>query len=73
MALTLVIFGLILALLDMNYKLKWQKKQTQNYDQYLETQREETELYKELLDAAIKQNEMFSYYYIFNCLRIINL
>ena len=57
MALTLVIFGLILALLDMNYKLKWQKKQTQNYDQYLEMQREETELYKELLDAAIKQNE----------------
>ena len=57
MALTLVIFGLILALLDMNYKLKWQKKQTQNYDQYLEMQREETELYKELLDEAIKQNE----------------
>ena len=57
MALTLVILGLILALLDMNYKLKWQKKQTQNYDQYLEMQREETELYKELLDEAIKQNE----------------
>ena len=57
MALTLVIFGLILALLDMNYKLKWQKKQTQNYDQYLEMQREETELYKELLDEAIKQKE----------------
>ena len=57
MALTLVIFVLILALLDMNYKLKWQKKQTQNYDQYLETQREETKLYKELLDEAIKQNE----------------
>lgn len=57
MALTLVIFGLILALLDMNYKLKWQKKLTQNYDQYLETQRKETELYKELLYAAIKQNK----------------
>ena len=57
MALTLVIFGLILALLDMNYKLKWQKKLTQNYDQYLEMQREETELYKEILDEAIKQNE----------------
>ena len=57
MALTLVIIGLILALLDMNYKLKWQKKQTQNYDQYLEMQREETKLHKELLDEAIKQNE----------------
>ena len=56
MALTLVIFGLILALLDMNYKLKWQKKLTQNYDQYLEMQREETELYKEIIYEAIKQN-----------------